>query len=111
MTTDLAKGIVDGKTLREWWETAPHGAFQAKCAELGIKLEFGEKGKDKRYSVEIRYTFSGYGYRTVEVEAESEAEAEGKALEAFEGMHVDFVNGDVEDAEVHSVDEMEEPRR
>ena len=104
--TDLAKGIIDGKTLRQWWNDAPCGAFHKKCAELGIKLVYGdEKAGTKLYSVEIRYTFRGRGYQTVEVEAESEKEAEKLALEKFNEMDVDFWDGEVDDTEVRSVTE------
>ena len=108
MQTDLAKGIVAGKTLRQWWDETPYGAFGKKCAELGIKLEFGERTTEPQtYEVEIRYTYRGSGYTTVTVEAESENDAEKKAIEKFNDMDVDCYDAQVDHAEVRSVEKVE----
>lgn len=104
MQTDLSKGIIDGKTLKEWSD-APHGAFSKRCAELGITLDFGPRSETlTKYEVELRYTFRGYGYTTITVEAHDEKEAEKLALEVFENRDVDFDNGEVDDVEAENIE-------
>lgn len=90
MDTNLEHGIIAGKTLKDWWENAPHGAFRNKCAELGIPLFFGD-GTDVlgRYEVEISYRYSGYGHTHITVNAFNKKEAEKLALAKFDEHEVD----------------------
>ncbi len=108
MATDLARGIIDGKTLRQWWDDAPFGAFQNKCNQLGMKLVFGENSDElKTYEVEVSYTYSGRGKTTLRIQAASEKRAEEMALERFDDSDIDCSDAEIDDVEVEEVNKIE----
>lgn len=104
MQTDLQRGIIDGRPLRDWWENSPHGAFGKKCNELGIRLLFSDTEEVPAiYEVEIRYTYRGRGTQYVTVEAFNEKDAEKLALDKFDDSGIDTFDANVEDCEVMDV--------
>lgn len=104
MNTDLVKGIIDGRTLKDWWENTPYGAFANKCAELRIPLSFGNTGEVLgTYEVEISYRYSGRGTAYVTVDAFNEKEAEDLALDKFDGSDIDPYDFEIDDCEVQDM--------
>lgn len=96
-TTDLQKGIIDGMTLRDWWENTPHGAFMRKCTELKIPLHFGDGTEVLAdYEVEIEYRYSGTGRTYIKVQAFNEEEAERLALDKLDESDVDTYDVEID---------------
>lgn len=106
-----AKGIVDGKPLRDWIE-APYGAF-SKAVRDKVDPYYGfENEADaplRSYDVKIRYSYTPhpeteYSSVTYTVEAASPEEAKEKAEECW-----DNAEGDTEDGEDHEIESIGEP--
>lgn len=106
-----AKGIIDGKPLREWVE-APFGAF-AKAVRDKIDPYYGLENEEdaplRKYKVKIRYSYTPYPETeyasvTYEVEAASPEIAKEKAEECW-----DNGEGDTESGEDHAIASIGEP--
>lgn len=89
MQTDVQRGIIDGRPLKDWWENSPHGAFNRKCRDLGVHLFFGDEKVPGIYEVEISYTIRESGTKYITVEAFNEEDAERLAFDKFDDSDVD----------------------
>lgn len=105
-----AKGIVDGKPLREWVD-APHGEF-AKAVRENIDPFFGLENEQnapiRSYSVRINYSYVPepeveFASVMCEVEAISSEIAEDKTRELWDDGELDLKQG--EDHEITSIGE------
>lgn len=105
METNIEKGIIGGRPLRDWWDNSSAGEFKKACSALGINLSFSDDPREniEKYTVSVRYTFSGHGYQDFTVEALNEEEAEKVALKQAGDYPFDFDDAEVDDIEIDNV--------
>lgn len=113
MQTDLTKGVIEGRTLKDWWENSPYGAFKKKCDELNIPLFFSDSPDDvlSVWDVEIEYSYRGRGVHYMKVEAFTEKDAEAMALKQFDDADIDPYDFEITDAEATDARKLAQPTK
>lgn len=109
--TDLDRGIVAGKSLQEWMDDAPAGAFAEAVRASGLDPMYGLREptdpdeEARTFEVTISYSWRGSASKTYTVTARDDDEAQEVAKARFEDDET-LECDDVDDWNIDCVDEV-----